>query len=150
MHFDEIMTYLNQPALTPISDQTQEFHQCYQVNQLDIPQESTLHVDSNFEFVPSSFHLNQIKELEQDAGDIHELNTPSCHEPPIEQFFDDDSIFLDELVKNDLVMHTTSLKHVDHNVEDVCVDDEPMFLKELFKDECFRRYVLMSSSLKFL
>ena len=36
-------------------------------------------------------------------------------------------------------MHTTSLKHVDHNVEDVCVDDEPMFLKELFKDECFEK-----------
>jgi len=33
-------------------------------------------------------------------------------------------------------MHTTTLKHVDHNVEDVCVDDEPMFLDELFKDEC--------------
>jgi len=44
---------------------------------------------------------------------------------------------LDELVKDDLVMHTTSLKHVDHNVEDVCVDDEPMFLEELSKDECF-------------
>ena len=30
-------------------------------------------------------------------------------------------------------MHTTSLKHV----ENVCVDDEPIFLEELFKDECF-------------
>ena len=39
----------------------------------------------------------------------------------------------------DLVIHTTSLKHVDHNVEDVCVDDEPMFLEELFKDECFEK-----------
>jgi len=28
------------------------------------------------------------------------------------------------------------LKHVDHNVEDVYVDDEPMFLEELFKNEC--------------
>ena len=34
------------------------------------------------------------------------------------------------------MIHTTTLKHVDHNFEDVCVDDEPMFLKELFKDEC--------------
>jgi len=57
---------------------------------------------------------------------------PSSHEPPIEQFFDDDSIFLDELFKDDLVMHT-SLKHVDHNVENACVDEEPMFLEELFK-----------------
>jgi len=51
--------------------------------------------------VPSSFHLNQSKEFEQDARDINELDTPSCHEPLIEQFFDDDSIFLDELVKDD-------------------------------------------------
>ena len=36
-------------------------------------------------------------------------------------------------------MHITSLKHVDHNVEDVCVDDEPMFLEKLFKDECFEK-----------
>jgi len=41
---------------------------------------------------------------------------------------------LDELVKDDLIMHTTSLKYVDHNIEDVCVDDEPVFLEELFKD----------------
>ena len=45
MHFDEMMTYRNQPALTPISDQTQEFHQCYQVNQLDIPQEFVGHLE---------------------------------------------------------------------------------------------------------
>jgi len=61
--------------------------------------------------------------------------TLSCHEPLIENFFDD-SIFLDELFKDDLVMHTTSLKHVDHNFEDECVDNEPIFLKELFKGEC--------------
>ena len=83
MHFDKIMTYLNQPALTPIPDQTQEFHQCYQVNQLDIPQESTPHVDTVFESMSSSFHLNQIKEFEQDAENIHELDTTSCHEPPM-------------------------------------------------------------------
>ena len=29
MHFDEITNYLNQPASTPIPDQSQEFHQCY-------------------------------------------------------------------------------------------------------------------------
>ena len=40
-----------------------------------------------------------------------------------------------ELFKDDLVMHTTTLKHVDHNVEDTCVDDESMFLEELFKNE---------------
>jgi len=33
-------------------------------------------------------------------------------------------------------MHITTLKHVEHNVENVCVDDEPMFLEELFKHEC--------------
>ena len=33
----------------------------------------------------------------------------------------------------------STLKHVDHNVEDVFVDDEPMFLEELFKDECFEK-----------
>ena len=131
MHFDKRMTYLNQPASTPIPNQTQEFHQCYQVNKMDISQESTLHVDSNFEYVPSSFHSNQITEFEQDV----KLDT-AYHEPPIEQFFDDDSIFLDKLVKNDFVIHTTSMKHVDHNVEDVCVNDEPMFSEELFKDEC--------------
>ena len=59
MYLDEIMTYFNQPALTPIPDQPQEFHQCYQVNQSDIPQESKPHVDSNLKLVPSSFHLNQ-------------------------------------------------------------------------------------------
>jgi len=64
MHFDEITTYLNQPASTPTPDQTQEFHQCYQVNQLDKPQESTQYFNSNLELVPSSFHLNQIKEFE--------------------------------------------------------------------------------------
>ena len=36
-------------------------------------------------------------------------------------------------------MHVTSLRYADHNVEDVCVDDEPMFLEELFKDECFEK-----------
>ena len=104
--FNKITNYLNQPASTPISDQSQEFHQCYQVNQLDIPQESTLHVGSNFEPVPSSFHLNQIKEFVQDAGDIYKLDTPPCHEPFIEQFFNDDSIFLDKLVK-DCLLYTS-------------------------------------------
>ena len=84
------------------------------------------HVDSNLEPVSSSFHLNQIKEFEKDAGDIHELDTPYYNEAPIKQFFDDDSIFLDELVKDGSVIHTTTLKHV----------DQPMFLEELFKDEC--------------
>jgi len=69
--------------------------------------------------VHSSFHLNRIKEFEQDAEDIHEFDTTSCHLPPIEQFFDDDSIFLEELFKDDLMRHTTILKYV----EDVCVDD---------------------------
>ena len=36
-------------------------------------------------------------------------------------------------------MYTTSLKHVDHNVEDVWVNDEPMFLEELIKNECFKK-----------
>jgi len=43
---------------------------------------------------------------------------------------------LEELFKDDFLIHTTTLKHVDHNVEEVRVDDEPMFLEELFKDEC--------------
>jgi len=64
------------------------------------------------------------------------LTPLSCRKPPIEYFFDDDFIFLEELFKDDLVIHTTTLKHVDRNVEDVCVDDESMFLEELFKDEC--------------
>jgi len=75
MHFNEKMTYLNQPASIAIPDQTKEFHQCYKVNQLDIPQESTPHVDSNLEPVPLSFHLNEIKKFEQDARDINELDT---------------------------------------------------------------------------
>ena len=33
-------------------------------------------------------------------------------------------------------MHTTTLRHVDYNVKDVCADDEHMFLDEFFKDEC--------------
>ena len=93
MHFNEITTYLNQSASIPIPDQTKEFHQCYQVNQLDTPKKFTPHVDSNLEPVPSSFNLNQIKEFEQDARDINELDTPSFYEPLIEQFFDDDLIF---------------------------------------------------------
>jgi len=64
IHFDKIMTYLNQPASIPILDQTQEFYQCCQVNQLDMPQESTPYVDTIFKFVPSLFHLNKIKEFE--------------------------------------------------------------------------------------
>ena len=105
MHFNEIMTYLNLPTSIPILDQTKEFHQYYQVNQLDIPQEFTPHVNSILTPVHSSFHLNQIKKFEQDARDINELDTSSCHEPLIEKFFDDDSIFLDELIKDDLIIH---------------------------------------------
>ena len=37
--------------------------------------------------------------------------------------------------RNCLVINITTLKHVDHNVEDVCVDDEPTFLDKFFKDE---------------
>jgi len=105
MHFNEITSYLNQPASFPIPDQIKEFHQCYQMNQLDMPIESTPHVDSNLKPVLLSFHLNQIKEFEQDARDINELDTLSCYEPLIEKFFDDDSIFLDELIKDDLIIH---------------------------------------------
>jgi len=75
VHFDQIMTHLNQPSSTPIPDQTQEFHQFYQVNQFDVPQDSTPRADTIFESVPSSFHLNQIKEFEQDDEVIHELDT---------------------------------------------------------------------------
>jgi len=84
MHFDKIMTYFNQPISTPIPNQTQKFHQCYQVNQLHISLESTLYVDTNFESMPSLFYLNQIKEFEQNAENIHEQDTTPCHEPPIE------------------------------------------------------------------
>ena len=42
---------------------------------------------------------------------------------------------MEELFKDDLVIHTVTLKHVDHNVEDVCVDNVPIFLENLFKDE---------------
>ena len=58
VHFDQIMTHLTQPASTPIPDQTQEFHQLCQVNRFDIPQDFTSHVDTIFESVHSSFHLN--------------------------------------------------------------------------------------------
>ena len=44
---------------------------------------------------------------------------------------------MDELVKDDLVMHTNSLKHVDYNIKDAYMDDEPIFLEELFKVEYF-------------
>ena len=40
------------------------------------------------------------------------------------------------MIKDDLVIHTITSKHVDHNIEDVCADDEAMFLEELFKEEC--------------
>ena len=43
---------------------------------------------------------------------------------------------MDELFKDDLVIHTTSLKNVDHNFEDACVDDKPNFFDEFFKDKC--------------
>ena len=36
-------------------------------------------------------------------------------------------------------MHITFLKHVNHNIEDVCVNNEPIFLEELFKDDCFEK-----------
>ena len=80
----------------------------------------------------SSFHLNQIKEFEQDVEAIHEIDTSSCHEPPFERF----SMMILYFRRNCLVINITTLKHVDHNVEDVYVDNEPMFLEELFKDEC--------------
>ena len=34
------------------------------------------------------------------------------------------------------MIYIITLKHVDHNVKDACVDDEPMFLEELYKDQC--------------
>jgi len=56
---------------------------------------------------------------------------------------------LDELAKDDFVVHITSLKHVDHNVEDTCVNDEPIFLDELFKDECFEKTCVKGLKSKF-
>ena len=64
MHFDQTITHLNQPISIPIPDQTQEFNRCDQVNLFDIPQDFTPHDDTNFKFVPSLYHLNQITEVE--------------------------------------------------------------------------------------
>jgi len=49
-------------------------------------------------------------------------------------------------------MHITTLKNVDHNVDNVCVDDEPMFLEEFFKHECdhsFEKICVEDLSLEF-
>jgi len=50
--------------------------------------------------------------------------------------FDNNPLCLDELIRDDLVIHTPSLEHIDHNCKDACIDNEPLFLEELFKNQC--------------
>ena len=50
--------------------------------------------------------------------------------------FDDDSLYLDDLFRDDLVTYTPPEEKVESCCEDVCMADEPIFLDKLFKDEC--------------
>jgi len=50
-------------------------------------------VDTPLKYVPSLYHLNQIEVFEQDAEVVRKLDTLFFYESPIEQLFDDDSIF---------------------------------------------------------
>ena len=43
-------------------------------------------------------------------------------------------IFVEE--QNILSNHCEEIEHIMHNCEDVRMDNEPLFLDELFKDEC--------------
>ena len=50
--------------------------------------------------------------------------------------FDDDSLCLDDLFRYDLVTYTPPEEKIESCCEDVCIADEPLFIDELFKDEC--------------
>ena len=50
--------------------------------------------------------------------------------------FDDDSLCLDDLFRDDLVTYTPLEDKIESYYEDVCIVDEALFLDELFKDEC--------------
>ena len=50
--------------------------------------------------------------------------------------FDDDSLYLDDLFRDDLVTYTSPEEKVESCCEDVCIIEKPLFLDELFKDEC--------------
>ena len=49
---------------------------------------------------------------------------------------DDDSLSLDDLFRDNFVTYTPPEEKVESCCEDVCIVDEPLFLDELFKDEC--------------
>ena len=60
-YYEQIMTNLAQTSPEPldqISNQTQESHHGHQVNQIFMPQDSTLYFDKLSESVPPLFHLN--------------------------------------------------------------------------------------------
>ena len=49
---------------------------------------------------------------------------------------DDDPLCLDELCIDDLDTQTPLVEQVESSCENACMDDEMLFLDELFKDEC--------------
>ena len=50
--------------------------------------------------------------------------------------FDDDSLFLDDLFRDNLATYTPTEGKVESRCEDVHIIHQPLFLDELFKDEC--------------
>jgi len=65
--------------------------------------------------------------------------------------FDDDSLCLDDMFRDDLVTYTPLEEKVESFYEDACIVDEPLFLDELFKDESIivvRKHVLRILSLE--
>ena len=50
--------------------------------------------------------------------------------------FDDDSLYLDDLFRDDLVTYAPLEEKVESCCEDICIIDEPLFFDELFKDKC--------------
>jgi len=47
--------------------------------------------------------------------------------------FDDDSRYLDDLFRDDLVTYTPPDEKVESCCEDICTVDDPLFLDELFR-----------------
>jgi len=127
-----------EPKLIQITSIHEHIH-FYQVNRLqtikfeeqinDHIDLSTDSIEMPSEFIPS-FHLNQFEEFEyeklvDEVIYVHKV----CK-------FDDDLMCLDELFRDNLIAHTPSFEHIDQNCEDACINNELLFLDELFKNEC--------------
>ena len=91
-----------------------------------------------FEFTPS-IHLDQFEEFEEEkqVEEVAQVHEACC--------YDDDSLCLDELIRDDLVPHTPPVEQVESCCENGCDDDESLLFDKQFEDEftkfCEKIYV---------